>query len=105
MEITFANMFKRIPPYLKNKYVVAFLAFVIWVMFFDRNSMIIQYRLSNTLHGLESEKTWYKQEINNDSTALYELQHDNEKLEKVAREKYLMKKDNEDIYLIIKDED
>jgi len=98
-------MLNKIPPYLKNKYVIAILAFFIWVMFFDRNSMIIQYKLSHTLHAMEDEKEYYTNELINDSTALYSLEKDKKKLEKLAREKYLMKRDNEDIYLIIKGED
>ena len=101
----FADMLKKIPPYLKNKFVIALLAFFIWVMFFDRNSMIIQYRLSSTLNDLESEKTYYKEAILTDSAALHELAADKNKLEKYAREKYLMKRDNEDIYLIINEDD
>ena len=98
-------MLKKIPPYLKNKYVIAITAFVIWVLFFDRNSMIIQYRLSNTLSSLQSEKEYYEVALEKDSIALQTLEHDKSKLEKFAREKYLMKRDNEDIYLIIREDD
>jgi hypothetical protein len=95
----------KIPPYLKNKYVLALIFFGLWMLFFDRNSMINQYRLVSTLHQLENEKTYYKTEIINDSTALVRLQNNDEELERYAREKYLMKRDNEDIYLILGEDD
>ena len=96
---------KRIPPYLKNKYSVAFLVFFIWIMFFDRNRVINQFKLVGTLNGLKSEREYYQKHIENDSASLYILESDKEQLEKFAREKYLMKKDNEDIYLVIDNED
>lgn len=95
----------NIPPYLKNKYVLALIIFGFWMLFFDRNSMINQYRLVSSLHHLENEKTYYQTEIINDSTALVRLQNNDEELERYAREKYLMKRDNEDIYLIIDEAD
>jgi len=98
-------MLDKIPSFLKNKYVIALLAFVVWVMFFDRNSMIIQYRLTSSLHDLESEKEFYNESLLSDSIHLHNLEKDKSTLEKFAREKYLMKRDNEDIYLIINNDD
>ncbi len=95
----------NIPPALKNRYVLALIVFGIWMLFFDRNSMINQYRLVSTLHQLQDEKVYYQTEILNDSSALSRLQNNNDELERYAREKYLMKRDNEDIYLILEKED
>jgi cell division protein FtsB len=74
------------------------------MMFFDRNSIISQFRLSATLSDFEDQKEYYLTELEKDSTSLHILEHDKNALEKFAREKYLMKKDNEDVYLIIKEE-
>ena len=93
-----------IPPSLKNRYVLALIIFGIWMLFFDRNSMINQYRLVSTLNDLKTEKEYYQTEILSDSAALVKLQNSDEELERYAREKYLMKRDNEDIYLIIEEE-
>lgn len=98
-------MFKSLLPHLKNKYVIAILAFVVWIMFFDRNNFINQVRLVNTLHELNDQKEFYQREIRKDSAELHRLKTDTSSLEKFAREKYLMKKENEDIYLIIDQED
>ena len=97
-------MVKKSLPNLKNKYVIAILAFFIWMMFFDRNSVISQYKLGSTLNGLEDRKEYYLTELEKDSLTLSILENDKDALEKFAREKYLMKKDNEDVYLIIEEE-
>ena len=97
-------MFDRIPSYLKNRYVIVFAILFVWWLFFDQNNMINQFRLGSTLRGLEKQKEFYLTEIRNDSIALYKLQYDTASLERYARETFLMKKDNEDIYLIVEGE-
>jgi cell division protein FtsB len=92
-----------IPSFLKNKYAVAVLAFLFWMLFFDRNSMINQYGLLSSLKGLKQQKEYYTEELKADSIALNTLMTSDEELEKFAREKYLMKRDNEDIFLIIRE--
>ncbi len=98
-------MFEKLLPYLKNKYVIAILAFFIWMMFFDRNNIINQVKLVYTLKGLNQQNEYYMQEMKKDSAELVKLRTDSASLEKFAREKYLMKKDNEDIFLIVKEDD
>lgn len=97
-------MFKRIPPYLKNKYSVALIVFFIWIMFFDHNRIINQVKLLNTLSDMKSKREYYQDQIRKDSLALHILESDKKALERFAREKYLMKKDNEDVYLVIEDD-
>ncbi len=97
-------MFKKLPPYLKNKYSVALIVFFLWMMFFDRNRVINQVKLLNTLGDMRSEKEYYQEQIEQDSTALHILESDKKELERFAREKYLMKRDNEDVYLVVEDE-
>lgn len=98
-------MLKRIPPFLKNKYAVALIVFFIWIMFFDRNRVINQVRLIGHLNDLKGEREYYQEEIHADSAALHVLESDKEELERFAREKYLMKKDNEDVFLVLESED
>ena len=88
-------------PLLRNRYVVAFLAFFIWVGFFDQNNLIDRYELSNRIQELERQKVHYKNEIINNKKRIEELQSDPENLEKFAREQYLMKKPDEDIFVVI----
>jgi CRISPR/Cas system-associated endonuclease Cas3-HD len=92
---------KNLVPYLKNKYVIAILAFVVWITFFDSNNLIDRVKQAILLHDLKKQKEYYLENIHNDSITLHELKTDTAALEKYAREKYLMKKENEDIFLII----
>lgn len=98
-------MWQRIPPVLRNKYVLASLAFLVWLTFFDRNNFIAQGKLGRTLNDQRHQKEFYLDEIKGDSTSIKEIMSDSISLEKFAREKYLMKKDNEDIYLIVEEKE
>lgn len=95
---------KKIIGIAKNKFVLATLLFAVYLTFFDSNSLIYQYRLKSSLNKLQYEKAFYQSEIEKDRKVTEMLTHDTAALEKFAREKYLMKRDNEDIFLII-DED
>ncbi len=91
---------KKIHPVLKNKYLLTGIAFAIWMVFFDRNDLTLQFRRINELNKLEeSEKTMALQ-ISNTKKELKLLKTNPETLEKYAREKYLMKKDNEELFIV-----
>lgn len=92
---------KYIPAPLKNKFVVATAAFVLWMVFFDTNSIISQYRLRVTLQNLENKKTYFKNSILETERMHRACFHDDETLEKFARERYMMKKPNEDLFVVI----
>lgn len=91
--------------YINNKYFYTGLLFLIWWIFFDQESLIVQYNLTSVKAGLEDQKEYYLEEIKNDQEAINTLQNDTVLLEKYAREKYYMKKDNEDVYVIVRDEE
>lgn len=97
--------FRRILRFFANKYVYTTLAFLVWMAAFDRNNMFSQYRLTSELRMLENEKEHYVEEIRKDSIAMSELMGSVEKLEKYGRERYLMKKDDEDVFLIVRKPD
>ena len=84
----------------KSPFVVLGFLFVLWMLFFDSNSYLNHRRLSITTEQLEKDQMHYREEIRKDSIALKELSSP-EGLEKYAREKYHMKKENEEIFLII----
>ena len=73
---------------------------MIWMTFCDRNNLITQFKITKSLKEEEANKQYYKNEIKKDSTKLYNLKNNLNEVEKLAREKYLMKKDGEDIYII-----
>ncbi|MEJ7780722.1 MAG: septum formation initiator family protein [Daejeonella sp.] len=90
---------------LKNKYLISGIAFMAWMLFFDRNDLMSQYEYRRQLNKLEAEKEFYTAESQKAVQDLNELTTDRSKLEKFAREKYLMKKDNEDVFVIVKEEE
>ena len=77
------------------------LIFLIWVTFIDKNNLISQYQDRQVLYGLDKEKRYYQSEIQTTQDKLNELKTDNKSIEKFAREKYLMKKENEEIWLVV----
>jgi cell division protein DivIC len=90
-----------IPPLLKNKYVLTMGAFLIWMIFFDdRDVITTHFKHRNELKRLEEGKAYYQQEIGKTKAELQELKSDPAILEKYAREKYRMKRDNEDLFII-----
>ena len=92
-------MNKRLTKFFKNPIVFIVLIFVIWMIFFDTNSLIIHNELSDDIDKLNKQKKYFKNEINKDKSELKLLQTDSG-LEKYAREKLFMKKENEDIFLV-----
>lgn len=83
----------------KNIFVIILAIFAIWMLFFDANSYLIHRELNKEMDALEDEKEYYKNEIEKDNKAIKELSTE-EGIEKLAREKYYMKKENEEIYII-----
>ena len=78
------------------------MALFVWMLFFDKNNLIQQYRLHKQMKELKRDRLYYIEEIRNDSTDLRMLRDDPDALEKYAREKYLMKREGEDIFIIPK---
>lgn len=77
------------------------LAVVVWISFFDKYDLVTQYQARQALRQLEKDKQYYADEIKKNQEEINELQTNAQSLEKFAREKYLMKKDDEDVFLII----
>ncbi|MFL2575217.1 MAG: septum formation initiator family protein [Flavobacteriales bacterium] len=99
------NLYEKIPSYLKNKYVIIITLFIIWIVFFDNYNLIRQSKIKKEIKQLEENKNFYSKEIKKDSTEYHELLNSDEKKEKFAREKFLMRKENEDVYIIRKKND
>ncbi|MDZ4844387.1 MAG: septum formation initiator family protein [Chitinophagales bacterium] len=88
-------------PRMKNKYIITILVFFVWMLFFDRNDLISRYKLKRQLSKLKTEKEFYLKEISKVEETNTLLFYSDETLEKYAREKYLMKRDDEEIFLIV----
>ena len=92
-------MKNRILKLIKSTYGFIIILFIIWMIFFDSNSFIIHNELNNDINELDDQKSYYEKEIAKDNIELQLIQSDSG-LEKYAREKLYMKKDNEEIFLI-----
>ncbi len=86
---------------LKNKYLLTLIGLTVWVIFFDKNDLATQIKLRQEVTQLEDEKNYFVREISGITADLKELSTNPKTLEKFAREKYLMKRDNEDIFVIV----
>ncbi len=95
--------FLKIWPVLRNKYVITISVFGIWMLFFDQNNLVDRMRMSAEIRQMESDREYYIDQIEKDSTRLHELTTDKDNLEKYAREQFLMKKKNEDVFVVIEE--
>jgi hypothetical protein len=86
---------------LINKFFLTTVAFIVWMIFFDSNNLLRRNQVQEKLDGLNLEKQFYLQEIRKDSILTNQIMTDSTQLEKFARERYLMKKENEDLFLVI----
>ncbi|MBL7862082.1 MAG: septum formation initiator family protein [Cyclobacteriaceae bacterium] len=93
-------MLKKVPPFFKNFYLMTGFCFLIWMMFLDSNDLISRFKMTAKVRSLENEKEFYLEKISEVEKDRQELMTNKELLEKFAREKYLMKKESEDIFII-----
>lgn len=91
---------KRLRYIFTNKYLISGIAFAVWMLFFDRNDVTLQIRRVRELNKLEQNEKNMMLRIVNTKKELGLLKTNPETLEKYAREKYMMKKDNEDLYIV-----
>ena len=88
--------------YFLNKYVIVGIAFVVWMVFFDQNSYLLHKELDDEIGELKEDRDYFQAETKKEQEKLNRLNQNPEEYEKLAREKYLMKKENEDIFVIEK---
>lgn len=93
----------RLLEIFRNKYFLCIAAFAAWMLFFDRNDLLMQYEYHTEVKKLEEEKAFYVEETARVVKDLNELNTNLNTAEKFAREKYFMKKDNEDVFIIVKE--
>ncbi len=93
-------MWSRIPSFLRNKYVIVLIVVFVWLLFFDNHSLVQQWHLRREIMDLQQQQEFYLKEFRRDSLAIERLKNDPDVLERYAREKYMMKKEGEDVYII-----
>lgn len=94
------NYYEKIPKPIRNKYALTLLAFAVWMLFFDRNDVFTQFKLGSTLNDLQQKNTHYVSKLDEVNASAKDLSENKEEQERFARETYLMKKDNEEVFVI-----
>jgi cell division protein DivIC len=94
------KLLSHIPSWLKNKYLISFAAFCGIIFFFDKNDLFTQAGRRKELKELQQSKRYYTSQIAVERKELEGLKTNPAAVEKLAREKYLMKRDNEDLFLV-----
>ena len=101
----FIEILKKLRKIFSNKYLGTFIALLIWTVFIDQYNLVDRCSNVNKLGDLRKEKEYHLEEIEMNTYKMNELQTNSKKLEKFAREEYLMKKNNEEIFVIVKEDD
>ncbi len=96
---------KKFIPFLKNKYLLTIVGLTVWVLFFDKNDLSTQIEFHKEIKQLEEERNYYAKENAEITRYLKELTTNPKTVEKFARENYLMKRDNEDIFVIVEEKE
>ena len=86
--------------FLRNKYLLTFLLFALWVIVFDKNNLFNWIEQLKNISQMEAEKTFYRQEIKSTTEKLQELQSNNDSLEKFAREQYFLIRPGEEVFIV-----
>lgn len=94
---------EKILHVITNKYLITFLIFIVWMVFLDNHNFMFVGKNMKKLKTLKTEKEYFKDKIETENQKIEELQSSSENLEKFAREQFLMKKENEDIFVIIEE--
>jgi len=99
------TFYKNLPNWVKSRYSITAVVFFSWMLLFDQSDIFTQMELRSDLEELEKTREYYKAEIIQTNKDLEDLLTNNDNLERFAREKYLMKKDNEEIFVLVYEED
>ena len=94
------KLLNHIPAWIRNKYFISFTAFAVILLFLDKNDIFTQFSRRKELRELQESKQFYTRQIASERKELEQLKSNPATLEKYAREKYLMKRDNEDLFIV-----
>ncbi|MFM1962821.1 MAG: hypothetical protein RLZZ172_1666 [Bacteroidota bacterium] len=84
----------------KNKYLIATILFIVWMLFFDHNNIFLHLQYRKELNELKADKKYYQEQIDLTRKDVDLIKSNPQAMEKVAREQYLMKKDDEDVFVV-----
>lgn len=85
---------------LWNKFFIVSILFIVWMVFFDQNSFFIHKEMDNEIKELKLEKRQYEEKLQKETIQLQQIQTNPSEIERIAREKHFLKKENEDVFII-----
>lgn len=91
------------PAWLRNRYALTLTCFVVWMLFFDRDDILTQWSRQRQLNELNRSRDYYRQQIVQARNELDSIKVDPAAIERIARERYLMKRDGEELFVITRD--
>lgn len=100
----FSELYDRVPRFLRSFYFLTGLCFLVWMFLFDANDFLKQYDMYAKRQELQNDKEYYLREIDKVKKDRAELLSSPELLEKFAREKYIMKRPGEDVFVLVPQE-
>ncbi len=95
----------RIPAVLRNRYGLALGVLLLWIMLFADYDLFTMMKLRGELGRMREQRAHFAQEVEHTKEQLHQLNSDQDLLERFAREKYLMKRDNEDVFVLVPKKD
>lgn len=93
---------KRWYRFLWNKYLIVLVLFGVWMFFFDQNSYFIHKELDKEVKTLNRDKKYYQQKLEKETFQIEQMRTNPEEVERIAREKHYLKKENEDVFIVEK---
>ncbi len=91
----------KFPALFRNVFFLSAVAFAVWMFFFDENNMLVQYHRRHQLSDLSRKARYYQQEIAKVDEQIDQLTTNSATQERYARENYMMKRDSEDVFVIV----
>lgn len=92
------ELWLKLPPYVRNRYFLALVAFTFWMVFIDRHDVMTQFQLRGTVDRLENELVEADHKIAAEEAEKLDMESNRERF---ARESYYMQKDDEDVFIIV----
>jgi len=98
------SMPRRVPKFLKNRFVLVVVLFVLYITFFDAHDLVSQIGIRWKIHNIQEQMDFLNKDTESAKSQIIELTTDSASLEKFAREEYRMKRENEEIFVIINED-
>ncbi len=98
-------MLKKLPKFFRNFYFIVGVVALIWMLFFNSTDLVTQWQRGRKLSTLKKQRQYYAEKIKEVHQEREELLTDYSQLEKFAREKYFMKRPDEDLYILVPEEE